>query len=223
MIYSALALLLLTSCNDFVSFKTKNSFSITDMTIQDGKVHFSGTGLTNVISATGNSTNLNGFNLKIVGATQTSLLVELNHASLNSLEITRGSVVSFILSNGEDQTIVNLSVAPVVPTGAIIAFNGACPSGWSELNSTKGRVLIGAGSGNTDALGATLTSRSLAAVGGLEYTTGIPSNDLFSAIFATPLPSLNFGVNVIAYLQKLRPIQPSLESKRTLISHLTWW
>jgi hypothetical protein len=199
MVYSALFLSMLMSCNDFVAVKNKNSFIITDMAIQDGKVHFTGTGLTSVIHATGNSSNLNGFETKIVGATQTSLLIELNHNSLNSLEITRGSVLSFILSNGQEQTIVNLSVAPVVPTGAIFAFNDVCPAGWSELSSGKGRVLVGAGSGNTDALGAALTSRSIAAVGGLEYTTGIPGNESINATFAAPSPSLNFGVGSMPY------------------------
>lgn len=64
--------------------------------------------------------------------------------------------------------------------GAIAAFDlASCPVGWSTYSLAKGRILIGEGSGNTDAEGLNLTTRSLGATGGREYTTGIPAvNDL---------------------------------------------
>lgn len=60
------------------------------------------------------------------------------------------------------------------PSGAVVPFNSAtCPSGWTIFASAKGRVIVGAGSGNTDSAGASLTSRAANSTGGLEYTTGI--------------------------------------------------
>ena len=50
-----------------------------------------------------------------------------------------------------------------------------CPTGWSQVNETRGRVLVGQGSGNLDSAGNSLTTRTMASVGGLEYTNGIPA------------------------------------------------
>lgn len=59
---------------------------------------------------------------------------------------------------------------------AILYFDlSTCPEGWSTYTNGKGRAWIAAGSGNLDALGASLTSRTLLATGGREYTTGLPA------------------------------------------------
>ncbi len=63
-----------------------------------------------------------------------------------------------------------------LPVGAILPFDlAACPTGWTDFTLANGRVLVGVGSGNTDADGTALTSRALGDVGGREYTTGIPA------------------------------------------------
>ncbi|TNF30496.1 MAG: hypothetical protein EP319_04880 [Deltaproteobacteria bacterium] len=60
---------------------------------------------------------------------------------------------------------------------SIVAFDQAtCPTGWSQVNATRGRVLVGqGGAANVDALGSPLTARTLGATGGLEYKSGIPA------------------------------------------------
>ena len=59
---------------------------------------------------------------------------------------------------------------------SVVAFDQAtCPTGWSQVNETRGRVLVGQGSGNLDSAGNSLTTRTMASVGGLEYTNGIPA------------------------------------------------
>ncbi len=64
--------------------------------------------------------------------------------------------------------------AELLPSGTIAAFDlAACPTGWSTFNAGKQRVLVGAGTGNTDQLGNPLTARTYADMGGYEYTTGI--------------------------------------------------
>lgn len=37
----------------------------------------------------------------------------------------------------------------LVPTGGIMMFNGACPTGWSEYTAARGRALVGVPSGGT--------------------------------------------------------------------------
>lgn len=75
---------------------------------------------------------------------------------------------------------------------AILAFDGAtCPAGWVEVSSNAGRVVLGAGSGNLDSTGASLTARTLGQTGGLEYTTGYPASTS-TAVNPTPDPSLVF-------------------------------
>lgn len=71
---------------------------------------------------------------------------------------------------------VTYTIKTEMPTGAIMAFNGAtCPEGWSVFEGAKGRTLVGAGSGNTDADGTALTARTVGQAGGREFTTGIPA------------------------------------------------
>jgi hypothetical protein len=68
------------------------------------------------------------------------------------------------------------SVTMALPDGAVLAFDSAtCPDGWSDDSSLSGRVIVGKGIGNTDVDGNALTSRALDAIGGLEYTSGIPA------------------------------------------------
>jgi microcystin-dependent protein len=47
-------------------------------------------------------------------------------------------------------------------TGVIAAFNGACPTGWTEYTDARGRAVIGAGQGSG------LTNRVLGSTGGAE-------------------------------------------------------
>jgi microcystin-dependent protein len=43
-----------------------------------------------------------------------------------------------------------------------------CPTGWKELTSANGRVIVGAGGGNRDVNDKTLTARTVGDVGGEE-------------------------------------------------------
>ncbi len=56
-----------------------------------------------------------------------------------------------------------------VPTGAILFFDGACPTGWSDYSALNGRVPVG-GSATGTSVGAPLTS------GGLRTITEVPSH-----------------------------------------------
>ncbi len=59
---------------------------------------------------------------------------------------------------------------------SIVAFDQAsCPTGWSQVTQTRGRVLVGQGLGNNDKLGNPLANRTLGTTGGLEYKTGVPA------------------------------------------------
>lgn len=58
-----------------------------------------------------------------------------------------------------------------MPSGMLVYFDlASCPSGWSLYAAGAGRVLLGSGSGNTDSLGANLTSRTYGDSGGTENT-----------------------------------------------------
>lgn len=59
-----------------------------------------------------------------------------------------------------------------VPKGAVMAFDLAkCPEGWSDLQMTAGRVIVGAGEGNRDLGDRPLTKRELHDMGGEEKHT----------------------------------------------------
>lgn len=89
---------------------------------------------------------------------------------------------------------VTYTIQTDIPTGAIMPFNASsCPDGWSVFNDGRGRVLVGAGAGNTDADGTALTSRTLGATGGREFTTGIPAVTL-DGQSTTPSPTANLAV-----------------------------
>ncbi|MCO4792784.1 MAG: hypothetical protein KC493_03670 [Bacteriovoracaceae bacterium] len=65
----------------------------------------------------------------------------------------------------------------VILQNSVIAFDQTtCPTGWTQVTESQGRILIGEGSGNLDSLGAPLTARTLGATGGLEYTSGTPAS-----------------------------------------------
>lgn len=66
------------------------------------------------------------------------------------------------------------STESALTSGTIVAFDSStCPSGWSEYTKARGRMLLGAGSGNDDAIGNSLSTREFGNYGGLEYTSGI--------------------------------------------------
>lgn len=53
--------------------------------------------------------------------------------------------------------------------GSIVAFNApACPQGWQPFPAAAGRMIVGAGSGNSDGLGKALSARKAGDTGGLE-------------------------------------------------------
>lgn len=59
-------------------------------------------------------------------------------------------------------------IPPPLPSGAVVAFSGgSCPSGWVELTSLRGRMLIGT---NPTASGG-ISARSLGQTGGAETHT----------------------------------------------------
>lgn len=130
--------------------------------------------------------------MEIESKNSNSLTVKLTHASNNALALAIGTVLSFSVATASAQTTVNLTIEAAIPSGAIVAYNGACPTGWSEFTTGKGRVLVGAGVGNNDSLGAALTNRAIASVGGLEYTTGIPANSS-TANTDSPDPTVVLG------------------------------
>lgn len=131
--------------------------------------------------------------MEIESQNQSSLTVKLTHASNSALSLAIGTILSFTVATASAQTTVNLTIEAAIPSGAIVAYNGACPTGWTEFSSGKGRVLVGLGSGNVDSLGDSLTTRTLASVGGLEYTTGVPASTVSTAN-SVPGPTFNLSL-----------------------------
>jgi microcystin-dependent protein len=71
-----------------------------------------------------------------------------------------------------------------IPKDAVVFLNAAsCPPGWTAYTSLNGRAILGAGSGNTDINGTSLTARSYGVAGGREFTTGIPASSSAGASF----------------------------------------
>jgi hypothetical protein len=92
-----------------------------------------------------------------------------------SYTATYGNPTATNNSSNSSSDSTNTTEILTVPNGIIHGFNlSSCPSGWSEFTSGKGRILIGAGSGNTDNNSNSLTTRSLGSTGGLEYKTALP-------------------------------------------------
>ena len=97
----------------------------------------------------------------------------------------------------------NLS-APSFGKNAVVSFENFCPIGWSDIEETRGRLILGAGNGNTDALGDALATRVIGSMGGLEYTTGLPASTSIATdsvpgpglVYAAPpsSPSSNYPV-----------------------------
>ena len=166
---------------------------ISSTTVQEGRLILNGSSLTNVSKITPLSSNLSGYTMEIESRSNSTIKIKLTHASTGALSLAIGTVLSFSVATASSATTVNLTIEAAVPAGAIVAYNGACPSGWSEFSQGKGRMLLGAGSGNLDALGSPLTTRTPAASGGLEYTTGIPAVSA-NADEAAPDPLFNLGI-----------------------------
>jgi microcystin-dependent protein len=65
-----------------------------------------------------------------------------------------------------------LALQVAMPKGAVLAFDlKECPQGWVPFSDLAGRVIVGAGKGNTDQNGKELTNRELAKTGGEESHT----------------------------------------------------
>ncbi|WP_374074601.1 hypothetical protein [Bdellovibrio bacteriovorus] len=109
-----------------------------------------------------------------------------------NITLTAGVIYRILVNTAQAQTAFTIKTE--LPAGAILAFNASsCPTGWSLFDSGKGRVLVGAGSGNTDADGTALTARFLGDIGGREFTTGIPAST-GGASDSVPSPLLHLGV-----------------------------
>ncbi len=124
------------------------------------------------------------------------------------------------LSTESDSTSSTPETTYALPAGAVVAFNSAsCPSGdWTTYSDAAGRILIGSGSGNTDADATALTSRSIGATGGRTYTTGIPASTSTSNTSSSPGPTKNLSANSAVTRYYDGSGSPSLSS---LIASLT--
>lgn len=102
-----------------------------------------------------------------------------------NISLTVGVLYRILVSTANAQS--TFTIQAEFPTGAIMAFNSAtCPTGWTSFAPAKGRVLVGAGSGNVDADMTPLSTRTLGDVGGREFTTGAPA---YSGAGNEPTPS----------------------------------
>lgn len=185
-------LLFLTSCNEGFLLKSQ-TLVISSASVTNGRLLLAGSNLQNISYVSAVSANLSGYTMEIESKNSSSVQIKLTHASNNALSLAIGTVLTFTVATATAQTTVNLTIEAAVPSGAIVAYNGACPTGWSEFTTGKGRVLVGAGIGNNDSLGAALTNRAIASVGGLEYTTGIPADDTGVGISSIPNPNVVMG------------------------------
>lgn len=108
-----------------------------------------------------------------------------------NVTLIAGLVYRLLVSTSSAETVFTIKTE--LPQGAILAFHtSSCPSGWSPFDLAKGRVLVGAGAGNSDADGSALTTRVLGDTGGREFTTGIPFSSAIASE-ASPTPLLNLG------------------------------
>jgi hypothetical protein len=85
---------------------------------------------------------------------------------------------------------------PTLPASAVLnSENPSCGAGFLSDTASEGRVILGSGSGNSDAYGGPLTSRTLGNIGGYEATVmgnNLPVNTSVSTT-GTPSPTLFFG------------------------------
>lgn len=111
---------------------------------------------------------------------------------LQNVTLIAGALYEIIVKTAKAD--VTYTIKAEMPAGAIMAFNAAtCPEGWSVFNGGKGRTLVGAGSGNTDADGTALTARTVGQAGGREFTTGIPVAATAASTVA-PSPEVNLSL-----------------------------
>ena len=57
--------------------------------------------------------------------------------------------VTFEVCGTDGVTWAQVGGGAALPSGMIAAFNGACPSGWTEVVGSQGRVIVGLQSGGT--------------------------------------------------------------------------
>ena len=110
-----------------------------------------------------------------VGGGSTKTFYVPFHAATFTPQILSGSLTDsnmppFIALPYCQPTVTQVYLKP----GTVMAFDSAsCPSGWIPYSAGAGRVIIGAGSGNTDDQGNALSLRSVGQTGGMEYTTAV--------------------------------------------------
>lgn len=131
-------------------------------------------------------------------------------------EITTATTYDFVVDEGYDNyfcwitrdslenwqaTTQWVKLEANFPAGIILPMQGACPTGWTEFNNGRGRILVGAGSGNNDGEGTPLSVRTWTDSGGLQETSGIPANTN-AATTQTPTTNLVYrsgnGYNLYA-------------------------
>lgn len=161
----------LTENSDFARKPT-----ISEINVLSNNLIFEGNNLNDVQSVLASSANLEGYTFSIQSRSSSSLILNVLHQAGSALELAADTLYSFLLSSAHAQTVVNVSIS-VIPTNAIMAFNGPCPSGWSQLDGSgslpdaRGRTLIGAGQGTG------LTDRIIGNQGGAE-SIGLNINNL---------------------------------------------
>jgi hypothetical protein len=186
-----LILIGITACS--LSIKALNGPAVTGAKIENNQIVFSGDELTNVTSISTEDSALAGYSFEIASKTATNVIANVLHTSGVALTLVAGNTYNFLVSSANASTPVAITISSV-PSGAIMAFQGACPVGWTQVSGTNGRVLVGAGTGNMDSFGSPLTSRTVGATGGAEYTTGIPASTAVSTL-GTPSPLSVLGLS----------------------------
>jgi len=95
------------------------------------------------------------------------------------ITITGGSPVSGrVLTSTNATGLASWQPAPSVPSGAIMFFNGNCPTGWTEFTSAQGRYIVGLVSGGIvgSIAGTAFTTSTEVRPAGLHqhpFTTGV--------------------------------------------------
>ena len=207
----ALLMPILISCaGDSIAIED-NGAVVTDLSIVNDQIILTGGDLDKVISVTSSDALLSGYTFQIVTQSSTSLALSVSADSGNALQFVSGASYHFTLTGSLSSSTLTAVIQNAVPTGSILPFDlSTCPSGWTNYTLANGRVIVGSGSGNVDALGGTLTSRAFGSTGGLEYTTGIPvaalqadqgtasSNDVLAMFFGGSLSSSVYGYTASA-------------------------
>jgi type II secretory pathway pseudopilin PulG len=106
---------------------------------------------------------------KFLGASAIVASLVLGGVAANALDSKKTTVADSAQAAVEAARRAQEMVNTAVPKGAVLAFNlPVCPTGWKELTSANGRVIVGAGGGNRDVNDKTLTARTVGDVGGEE-------------------------------------------------------